>query len=62
MSTTATYSQQVKAILVADTREKLAAMDAIIEKLRLKGIDSASVELLRSINGINRIVKPLDVV
>lgn len=42
MNTAAAYSQQEKDKIVADMKEKLAAMDASIEKLRLKGKDLAS--------------------
>lgn len=42
MNTIAAYSQQEKDKLVADMNEKLAVMDANIEKLRLKGKDLAS--------------------
>jgi hypothetical protein len=42
MNTTAAYSQQEKDKLLADMKEKITAMDAKIEKLRLKGKDLAS--------------------
>ena len=42
MNTTAAYSQQEKDKIVADMKEKLAVMDANIERLRLKGKNLAS--------------------